>query len=190
MTSKLIAKAGATAWRRESLTCSEVTGRDDAPPPKRLGGRCTLCFMSKGKVALGLPIAALAGLATHDLLQRKHSLLRAFPVIGHARYFIEKVGPEMRQYVVAGNDEERPFSRDQRTYIYRPRRASTPTSASARTITSSSSRVTRSSSTAPSSMTRPPITAARHGCRLRRSSVAHEGASTRFVRTRWSMSRR
>lgn len=40
-------------------------------------------------------------------------------MLGHARYFIEKVGPELRQYIVAGNDEERPFTRDQRTYIYR-----------------------------------------------------------------------
>lgn len=98
---------------------TNVPANTDYPRPPRFSGRVHYCLMSKGKVALGLPIAALAGLATHDLLQRRHSLLRAFPVIGHARYFIEKVGPEMRQYVVAGNDEERPFSRDQRTYIYR-----------------------------------------------------------------------
>jgi glutamate synthase domain-containing protein 2 len=54
----------------------------------------------------------------HDLVQRRHALLRNFPVIGHARYFIEAVGPELRQYVVAGNDEERPFSRDQRRWVY------------------------------------------------------------------------
>ncbi|GAA1913322.1 FMN-binding glutamate synthase family protein [Nocardioides marmoribigeumensis] len=62
--------------------------------------------------------AALAGVAAHDLLQRRHSLLRAFPVLGHGRYLVEMVGPELRQYVVASNDEERPFSRDQRRYIY------------------------------------------------------------------------
>jgi hypothetical protein len=39
-------------------------------------------------------------------------------VIGHARYLIERIGPELRQYVVAGNDEERPFSRDQRRWVY------------------------------------------------------------------------
>ncbi len=73
---------------------------------------------SKKSALLGLPVAALAAVATHDLLQRKHSLLRAFPVIGHGRYAIEKIGPELRQYIVAANDEERPFSRDQRAYIY------------------------------------------------------------------------
>ena len=61
---------------------------------------------------------ALAAVAVHDLVQRRHALLRNFPVVGHARYFIEAVGPELRQYVVAGNDEERPFSRDQRRWVY------------------------------------------------------------------------
>src|SRR3982750_3898989 len=62
--------------------------------------------------------SALAGVAARDLLQREHSLLRNFPVIGHARYWLESVGPELRQYLVAGNDEERPFSRDQRRWVY------------------------------------------------------------------------
>jgi glutamate synthase domain-containing protein 2 len=62
--------------------------------------------------------AAAAGVAAHDLLQRRHSLLRNFPVLGHARYLIEAVGPELRQYVVAANDEERPFTRDQRRWVY------------------------------------------------------------------------
>jgi hypothetical protein len=44
--------------------------------------------------------------------------LRNFPVIGHGRYLLEAVGPELRQYIVTGNDEERPFSRDQRRWVY------------------------------------------------------------------------
>jgi glutamate synthase domain-containing protein 2 len=39
-------------------------------------------------------------------------------VVGHARYLIERIGPELRQYVVAGNDEERPYSRDHRRWVY------------------------------------------------------------------------
>ncbi|MFL6165857.1 MAG: FMN-binding glutamate synthase family protein, partial [Ornithinibacter sp.] len=62
--------------------------------------------------------AAAAGVAAYDLAQRKHALLRNFPVIGHGRYLLESVGPELRQYIVTGNDEERPFSRDQRRWIY------------------------------------------------------------------------
>lgn len=67
---------------------------------------------------LGIGAAGLAVLATHDLLQRRHAILRTFPVVGHARYLLEKVGPELRQYIVTDNDAERPFNRDQRRFIY------------------------------------------------------------------------
>src|SRR5688572_762751 len=62
--------------------------------------------------------AAVAGLAAHDLRQRRHAILRNFPVVGHFRYLLESVGPELRQYIVTSNDEERPFSRDQRRWVY------------------------------------------------------------------------
>jgi glutamate synthase domain-containing protein 2 len=61
---------------------------------------------------------ALAAVAARDLLQREHTLLRNFPVLGHARYLLESIGPELRQYLVAGNNEERPFTRDQRRWVY------------------------------------------------------------------------
>jgi glutamate synthase domain-containing protein 2 len=61
---------------------------------------------------------ALVLLTFYDLLQRKHTLLRNFPIIGHFRYWLEAIGPELRQYIVTSNDEERPFSRDQRRWIY------------------------------------------------------------------------
>ncbi|MBA3398156.1 MAG: FMN-binding glutamate synthase family protein [Deltaproteobacteria bacterium] len=56
--------------------------------------------------------------AIHDLTQKKHAILRNFPVVGHFRYWLEKIGPELRQYIVTSNDEERPFSRDQRRWVY------------------------------------------------------------------------
>ncbi len=66
-----------------------------------------------------LSILALLFLVTvYDLVQRKHAILRNFPVIGHLRYILESVGPELRQYIVTDNDEERPFNRDQRTWVY------------------------------------------------------------------------
>ena len=64
------------------------------------------------------PVAALAGLATYDLLQKRHALLRNFPLLGHGRYLLESVGPELRQYIVTDNNSERPFSRDQRRWVY------------------------------------------------------------------------
>ena len=56
--------------------------------------------------------------AVHDLTQTRHAILRNFPVVGHLRYLLERVGPELRQYIVTDNDEERPFSRDQRRWVY------------------------------------------------------------------------
>lgn len=40
---------------------------------------------------------AVALVAARDLVQKKHALLRNFPVIGHARYLLETIGPELRQ---------------------------------------------------------------------------------------------
>ena len=63
-------------------------------------------------------LAAAAAWIAYDLLQRKHAILRNFPIVGHFRYWLEAVGPELRQYIVTDNNEERPFSRDQRRWIY------------------------------------------------------------------------
>jgi glutamate synthase domain-containing protein 2 len=62
--------------------------------------------------------AALAGLAARDLSQREHAIRRNFPLVGRLRYLLESFGPELRQYIVTSNDEERPFSRDQRRWVY------------------------------------------------------------------------
>ena len=67
---------------------------------------------------IAAPAAVAAAVAAHDLVQRRHAILRNFPLIGHGRFLIEKIGPELRQYVVAGNNEERPFNRDQRRWVY------------------------------------------------------------------------
>ncbi len=53
-----------------------------------------------------------------DLLQTQHALRRNFPLLARLRYGLEAIGPELRQYIVTGNDEERPFSRDQRRWVY------------------------------------------------------------------------
>src|SRR5688500_16637842 len=57
-------------------------------------------------------------LAFYDVTQKRHAILRNFPIIGHFRYWLETVGPELRHYIVTGHDEERPFSRDQRRWVY------------------------------------------------------------------------
>jgi glutamate synthase (ferredoxin) len=69
---------------------------------------------------IGIAVVAvvLAVILIYDLTQRQHAILRTFPIVGHFRYWLEAVGPELRQYIVTDNNEERPFSRDQRTWIY------------------------------------------------------------------------
>ncbi len=74
--------------------------------------------MKRAASAVAAGFTALAAVAARDLLQREHTLLRNFPVLGHARYLLETVGPELRQYLVAGDNEERPFTRDQRRWVY------------------------------------------------------------------------
>jgi glutamate synthase domain-containing protein 2 len=74
--------------------------------------------MSLASKAAAAGLSALAAVAARDLMQREHTLLRNFPVLGHARYLLESLGPELRQYLVAGNNEERPFTRDQRRWVY------------------------------------------------------------------------
>jgi glutamate synthase domain-containing protein 2 len=68
-------------------------------------------------IGAGLALALLA-LLVYDLTQRDHALLRAYPVLGRARFLLEKVGPELRQYWFLHDKEERPFNRTQRNWIY------------------------------------------------------------------------
>jgi glutamate synthase domain-containing protein 2 len=68
---------------------------------------------------IGIGLGGLVVLvAIYDLTQKKRAILRNFPIIGHFRYWLETIGPELRQYIVTSNDEERPFSRDQRRWVY------------------------------------------------------------------------
>jgi len=55
---------------------------------------------------LGIAVGALLIVVTiHDLVQKRHAVLRNFPIIGHFRYWLEAIGPELRQYIVTSNDE-------------------------------------------------------------------------------------
>lgn len=69
-------------------------------------------------LVLAFVVLVLVLVTIHDLVQRKHAILRNFPVIGHLRFLLEAVGPELRQYIVTDNDSERPFSRDERRWVY------------------------------------------------------------------------
>lgn len=64
------------------------------------------------------PLLVLLILAVRDIFQRHHTIQHNFPVIGHLRYLLEKIGPELRQYIVANNREELPFNRSERSWVY------------------------------------------------------------------------
>ena len=65
-----------------------------------------------------VPLAALAGLGAWDLLQTRHTILRSFPILGHVRYLMELLRPEIRQYFIESNTESAPFDRETRDLIY------------------------------------------------------------------------
>ena len=76
-------------------------------------------FMWPPALVLVLVVAALIGLGIYDTQQRSHSILRNYPLLGHVRFLLEDVGPELRQYIVEHNLEGRPSNRDQRSLLYR-----------------------------------------------------------------------
>ena len=66
--------------------------------------------------ALIFGLLSLVGVT--DLMQKTHTLPRNYPVIAHLRYFLESIGPEIRQYFIEADNDERPFSRQQRSLVY------------------------------------------------------------------------
>jgi glutamate synthase domain-containing protein 2 len=62
--------------------------------------------------------AVLSGTGVHDLRQTRHAILRNYPVIGHIRFLLEYIRPEMRQYFIESDSEAAPFSRAQRSLVY------------------------------------------------------------------------
>jgi glutamate synthase domain-containing protein 2 len=62
--------------------------------------------------------AVLSGTGVHDLRQARHAILRNYPVIGHLRFLLEFIRPEMRQYFIESDSEAAPFSRAQRSLVY------------------------------------------------------------------------
>ena len=83
-----------------------------------------LCFSLLLTVASGqgywmcLLFAALSAVGVHDLLQTHHAILRNYPILGHMRFLLEFIRPEIRQYFIENESEAAPFSRAQRSLVY------------------------------------------------------------------------
>ncbi len=63
-------------------------------------------------------LAATGAVAAYDLIQRRHAVLRNYPVVGHLRYGLERIRPELQQYFIERDWDGRPFDRDTRSLIY------------------------------------------------------------------------
>ena len=67
--------------------------------------------------------AALSLVGLNDVRQTSHSVLRNYPVLGHVRFLMEMIRPEIRQYLLEDDQDEEPFSRDQRSLVYQRAKA-------------------------------------------------------------------
>ncbi|MGD8318729.1 MAG: FMN-binding glutamate synthase family protein, partial [Myxococcales bacterium] len=89
----------------------------------------SVALVTLGLVALGfyappfwfglILFGPLLLLGTYDFFQPRHSVLRNYPILGHLRFFLEDIGPELHQYFVESNTDGAPFSREERTLVYR-----------------------------------------------------------------------
>lgn len=77
-----------------------------------------MALRNAGRWGVGAVGAGVAALATWDLLQKKHTILRRYPVVGHLRYLMEDIRPELQQYFIERDWDGRPYSRDTRALIY------------------------------------------------------------------------
>ena len=92
-----------------------------------LAGSVAVCILAAVAAAsLGgvgfIVVAVIAGavvlVGAYDLAQRRHSILRNYPILGHARFALESIRPELQQYFIERNYDGRPYDRDTRTSIY------------------------------------------------------------------------
>ncbi|MFL1404531.1 FMN-binding glutamate synthase family protein [Marinobacter sp. M1N3S26] len=77
-----------------------------------------LAFWLPELLVLALVFLALVIVGVWDLVQRRRTVSRNYPILAHFRYFLESIGPEIRQYFIQSDTEERPFSREQRALVY------------------------------------------------------------------------
>lgn len=77
-----------------------------------------LSFLQFEFIWLLLILVPIILLGYWDMTQKRHSILRNFPVIGHFRYIFEMIRPEISQYFIETNTSGRPFSREQRSIVY------------------------------------------------------------------------
>lgn len=71
-----------------------------------------------GWLAVLVIAAVLTAVGVRDLVQSRHAILRNYPIIGHLRFALEDIRPEIRQYFFETDTDGTPFARDQRALVY------------------------------------------------------------------------
>jgi glutamate synthase domain-containing protein 2 len=84
-----------------------------------MDGMLNVVSYGLGTIIAIVLIGGLIVLIIHDVTQKKHTVLRNFPVVGRLRFFFEDLGEYFRQYFFAGDRDEMPFNRATRGFIYR-----------------------------------------------------------------------
>ena len=77
-----------------------------------------MVFAGAGHVLWLLFFGALTAIGAYDLKQQHHAVLRNYPIIGHLRFMLEYIRPEIRQYFLESETDAAPFSRAQRSLVY------------------------------------------------------------------------
>lgn len=75
-------------------------------------------FGAAGWWVIAAIVLIIVMIGVWDLVQKRHAVLRNYPVLGHMRYLLENIRPEIQQYFIEKNVEGKPFNRDTRSLIY------------------------------------------------------------------------
>ena len=84
-----------------------------------MSGIVSILSVGAGTLLAIIVFGVIVFVFIQDITQKKHAVLRNYPVIGRLRYFFEKQGEYFRQYFFAGDRDEMPFNRATRAWVYR-----------------------------------------------------------------------
>lgn len=79
----------------------------------------SILSVSAGALIVVIGVTLVLYWYVRDITQKRHTILRNYPVIGHLRYFLEQLGEYFRQYFFLGDRDEMPFDRATRAWVYR-----------------------------------------------------------------------
>ncbi len=84
-----------------------------------MSGLMSVLSVSAGTLLAIVLFVTLVFWYVKDITQKKHTVLRNYPIIGRLRYFFEQMGEYFRQYFFTGERDEMPFNRSTRGWVYR-----------------------------------------------------------------------